>query len=216
MSADGRTVFFTVERCPEGGSGVNAGVPVPVDALYARIGESQTVKISEHSPGDCTGVCLSSCVLLTRVVPRVPRGSLSRSRWRRRVSSGRSFRWCTAVSSRGDPSRWPPPGSLTRGRSRSCSRVYRRLGSFITRVLGTPRAPPTRGCSPRAGSGLSTPSAYRPPPAEMRPAARAAARVQPALSCGRASARTKSSSCAVVQHSNAVQYCSYAAITESP
>jgi hypothetical protein len=38
----------------------------------------------------------------------------------------------------------------------------------------------------------------------------------PALRTGRVSAFTKSSSWAVVQHSNAVQYCSYAAITESP
>jgi hypothetical protein len=60
LSADGRTVFFTAGLCPEGGWGANVGVPVPAEELYARIGESETVKLSEHSSAECTGVCQSS------------------------------------------------------------------------------------------------------------------------------------------------------------
>jgi hypothetical protein len=59
LSADGRTVFFTVARCSSG-SGVNAGVEVPTDTLYARIDGSRTVLISGRSPHDCTGSCLTS------------------------------------------------------------------------------------------------------------------------------------------------------------
>jgi hypothetical protein len=60
LSADGGTVYFSVAACPAGGSGVNAGVPVLAQELYARIGGSRTVKISERSSSDCTGVCQSS------------------------------------------------------------------------------------------------------------------------------------------------------------
>jgi hypothetical protein len=59
MSADGRTVFFMADSCASG-SGVNAGVPVPARALYARIDESRTVLLSGRSPLECTGVCASS------------------------------------------------------------------------------------------------------------------------------------------------------------
>ncbi len=59
MSADGRTVFFTTQACASG-SGVNAGVPVPVDEVFARIDESRTVLVSGRSPVDCTGVCQGS------------------------------------------------------------------------------------------------------------------------------------------------------------
>lgn len=59
MSADGRTVFFIAEKCASG-SGVNAGVPVPANELFARIDESRTVLISGRSPVGCTGVCQSS------------------------------------------------------------------------------------------------------------------------------------------------------------
>jgi DNA-binding beta-propeller fold protein YncE len=60
LSADGRTVFFTAESCASG-SGVNAGVPVPADELYARVDESQTVLVSGRSPVGCTSVaCLGS------------------------------------------------------------------------------------------------------------------------------------------------------------
>jgi len=45
VSADGGTVFFTAFACASG-SGANAGIPVPVETLYARIGGSRTVKIS--------------------------------------------------------------------------------------------------------------------------------------------------------------------------
>jgi hypothetical protein len=60
MSSDGRTVYFTVTGPCPGGSGANAGTPVPADALYARIDESSTVPISQPSPSDCTGACQSS------------------------------------------------------------------------------------------------------------------------------------------------------------
>jgi hypothetical protein len=57
MSADGRTVYFTTDKCSSG-SGANASTPVPADALYARIdGElssAHTVPISQRSPLDCT------------------------------------------------------------------------------------------------------------------------------------------------------------------
>ncbi len=59
MSADGRTVFFTAVKCASG-SGVNAGVPVPVDEVFARIDESRTILVSGRSPVDCTGVCQGS------------------------------------------------------------------------------------------------------------------------------------------------------------
>ncbi len=61
MSADGRTVFFTVAPCASG-SGVNTGVEVPAEELYARIDESRTVPISARSPLECTGAtgCLAS------------------------------------------------------------------------------------------------------------------------------------------------------------
>jgi DNA-binding beta-propeller fold protein YncE len=60
LSADGGTVYFTAGQCLSGGSGVNAGVPVPAPALYARIDGSRTVAVSQRSPLECTGVCASS------------------------------------------------------------------------------------------------------------------------------------------------------------
>jgi hypothetical protein len=60
LSADGGTVFFTAFRCASG-SGVNAGVPVPAETLYARIGGVRTVLISGRSPLGCTTpACLGS------------------------------------------------------------------------------------------------------------------------------------------------------------
>jgi hypothetical protein len=59
MSSDGRVVFFKADSCPSG-TGVNSGVPVLSNELWARIEESRTVLISGRSPGDCTGSCLSS------------------------------------------------------------------------------------------------------------------------------------------------------------
>jgi len=55
-------VFFTADQCALGGSGANAGVPVPADTLYARIDEARTVLISGRSPLDCTNAtgCLTS------------------------------------------------------------------------------------------------------------------------------------------------------------
>lgn len=49
LSADGETVFFTASGCAEGGTGQNAGRPVPVTELFARIDEAQTVALSEPS-----------------------------------------------------------------------------------------------------------------------------------------------------------------------
>ena len=48
MSANGETVYFTAKACASG-TGSNEGKPVPVNALYARIGETRTVAISEPS-----------------------------------------------------------------------------------------------------------------------------------------------------------------------
>jgi hypothetical protein len=41
-------VYFTSAACPEG-TGTNAGVPVPAEEVFARIGEARTVAISEPS-----------------------------------------------------------------------------------------------------------------------------------------------------------------------
>jgi hypothetical protein len=49
MSADGETVYFMAGACAEGGTGANAGVPVPATEVFARIGEARTVAISEPS-----------------------------------------------------------------------------------------------------------------------------------------------------------------------
>ena len=49
MSTDGEVVYFTAESCPEGGTGTNAGIPVPVAEIFARVGEARTVAISEPS-----------------------------------------------------------------------------------------------------------------------------------------------------------------------
>jgi hypothetical protein len=46
MSANGETVYFTAEPC-ESGTGDNAKNLVPVDEIYARIGDARTVAISE-------------------------------------------------------------------------------------------------------------------------------------------------------------------------
>jgi DNA-binding beta-propeller fold protein YncE len=59
LSADGGTVFFTASRCASG-SGVNAGVPVPANELFARIGGSRSVLVSGRSPLGCTGT--TGCV----------------------------------------------------------------------------------------------------------------------------------------------------------
>ncbi len=59
LSKDGETVFFTARPCASG-SGTNAHTPVPADELYARIDGSRTVAISQHSSGDCTGICQQS------------------------------------------------------------------------------------------------------------------------------------------------------------
>jgi hypothetical protein len=61
MSGDGGTVFFTATKCASG-SGVNAGIAVPAETLYARVGGSRSVLVSGRSPGDCTAAsgCLGS------------------------------------------------------------------------------------------------------------------------------------------------------------
>jgi DNA-binding beta-propeller fold protein YncE len=59
LSADGRTVFFRSFPCSSG-SGVNTGVEVPANELYARIDQARTVFISGRSPLDCTGTCQTS------------------------------------------------------------------------------------------------------------------------------------------------------------
>jgi DNA-binding beta-propeller fold protein YncE len=61
LSADGRVVFFTAGPCASG-SGVNAGVEVPAQELYARVDESRTIPLSQRSPLECTNAsgCLGS------------------------------------------------------------------------------------------------------------------------------------------------------------
>jgi len=59
LSGDGGTVYFTADACSSG-SGVNAGVPVPADELFARIGGSRSAWVSGRSPSGCTGMCASS------------------------------------------------------------------------------------------------------------------------------------------------------------
>jgi hypothetical protein len=53
LSADGRTVFFTVQPCPTG-SGTNAGKEVPAGTLYERVNQSQTIAVSSATPATCT------------------------------------------------------------------------------------------------------------------------------------------------------------------
>ncbi len=64
LSADGRTAYFTAEKCP-GGTGENASKPVPAKELYARVdgeqevsGESgaHSVLISAPTVGVCESV----------------------------------------------------------------------------------------------------------------------------------------------------------------
>jgi hypothetical protein len=55
LSANGEIVYFTAYACPSG-TGLNTGVEVPANMLYARIGEARTVKISERSATDCVTV----------------------------------------------------------------------------------------------------------------------------------------------------------------
>ncbi len=74
LSADGSVVFFEAKACSSG-SGVNAGVPVPANELYARIDGSRTVLISGRSPGDCTGVCQTSAPSDAVFVGASPDGS---------------------------------------------------------------------------------------------------------------------------------------------
>jgi hypothetical protein len=58
LSGDGRTVYFTAERCSSG-TGANTGKAVPADELYARIDQAHTVLISAPAPAgeECDTVC---------------------------------------------------------------------------------------------------------------------------------------------------------------
>jgi hypothetical protein len=58
VSADGETVFFTA-RSSTSACSVEPGEP-PVDEIYARVGESTTVKISEPTRADCAACQTSS------------------------------------------------------------------------------------------------------------------------------------------------------------
>jgi hypothetical protein len=71
MSADGRTVYVTVlgsDHFPGQagcfGTGSNEKVEVPVNELFARVdgeaSDAHTVAISQRSPTECTGECLTS------------------------------------------------------------------------------------------------------------------------------------------------------------
>ncbi len=69
VSADGRTVYFTAEGCGSG-TGVNAGTPVPVNELFARVDNNETgahtVAISQPSaiqPAPPNNECITpACV----------------------------------------------------------------------------------------------------------------------------------------------------------
>ncbi len=61
LSSNGETLYFTAMACSSG-TGTNAGVAVPADTLYARVGEDVPVKISERSVADCTTVMCQSSV----------------------------------------------------------------------------------------------------------------------------------------------------------
>ena len=54
LSTDGRTVYFTAEKCL---ASENGGVKVPADTVYARVGgeteEAHTVDISNPTPSEC-------------------------------------------------------------------------------------------------------------------------------------------------------------------
>ncbi len=75
LSADGRTVYFTASACGSG-SGANSGVPVPANALYARIDEARTVLISGHAPEpECGATCQGSAPAAARFLGASEDGS---------------------------------------------------------------------------------------------------------------------------------------------
>jgi hypothetical protein len=53
LSEDGRIVYFTPAPCA-GGSGANAGKAVPVSALYERVDEARTIRVSAAVASSCT------------------------------------------------------------------------------------------------------------------------------------------------------------------
>jgi hypothetical protein len=65
LSGDGRVVFFIAHKCASG-AGVNEKTAVPARELYARVdgelADAHTVGISQRSPSECTGACLTSRV----------------------------------------------------------------------------------------------------------------------------------------------------------
>jgi DNA-binding beta-propeller fold protein YncE len=60
LSEDGRTVFFTVAPC-FGGTGANAGIPVPADELYARIEQAAGMKTVQVSASGGESECDTHC-----------------------------------------------------------------------------------------------------------------------------------------------------------
>jgi hypothetical protein len=72
LSSDGRVVFFTATGSKQAtiqagepvecfGSGANEAAPVDTNTLYARVGESETVRISGHgAPAQCAAECQGS------------------------------------------------------------------------------------------------------------------------------------------------------------
>ena len=59
ISADGHTVFFVALSDQRGACPATVQAP-PVNELYARIGGSETVPISQTGSADCTGACLTA------------------------------------------------------------------------------------------------------------------------------------------------------------
>lgn len=59
LSADGEVVFFTALECSTG-TEENAGIKVPADELWARIGGKRSVLVSGRSESECTGACATS------------------------------------------------------------------------------------------------------------------------------------------------------------
>jgi hypothetical protein len=77
LSENGSTVYFTAQACSSG-TGVNAGTPVPVKTLYARIDgtlpSAHTVSISEPTATDCSA-CDTSAPASARFVTASSDGS---------------------------------------------------------------------------------------------------------------------------------------------
>lgn len=62
LTEDGSTFFMNLQPCPQGGSGANAGIPVPVAEVFARRNGEETIALSEPeaNPACTTLECLAN------------------------------------------------------------------------------------------------------------------------------------------------------------